>query len=87
LTSHNSQVSRQNPFLSLTGVVILVDKSTQDVDPFDPFNLRHVGRHRLAVYDGHAQVDAPMGAGGCGVQILSQGRDLGIVEVCPMRAC
>jgi len=34
-------------------VAILVDKSTQDVHPFDPFNLRHVGRHRLAVRDGH----------------------------------
>jgi hypothetical protein len=43
------------------GVAILVDKSAQDVHPFDPFNLRHVGRHRLALCDGHAQVDASMG--------------------------
>jgi hypothetical protein len=32
-----------------------VDKSTQDVDPFDPLDLRHGGRRRFALCEGHAQ--------------------------------
>jgi hypothetical protein len=29
-------------------VAVLIDKSTQDVDAFDPLNLRHVGWRRFA---------------------------------------
>jgi hypothetical protein len=44
-------------------MAVLVDKSAQDVNAFDPLNLRQVGWRRLSLGGGHSKVDAPMGAG------------------------
>jgi hypothetical protein len=45
-------------------VTVLVDKSTKDVDAFDPLNLRRGGWRRLNVGGRHAKVDAAVRTGG-----------------------
>ncbi len=43
--------------------VVLVDRPAEDVDAFDPPNLRKADRRRLAVGGGHGEVDAPVRPG------------------------
>jgi hypothetical protein len=62
-------------------VAVLVHKSTKDVDAVDPPNLGQAGRCRLTLCGGHAQINAPMGAGSV-VMLHIDGQHL--LEVAPV---